>query len=117
VPLAFGSVAEFHAAHPARGRSPELPYGRPWRTGGFGPAYRVAWLRATGELFAVRLGPRGTGGGRVEILAHVPDGGVLTAMLAGWRDAVGTFDSMRWLRSRVATAHPLKRRYGWALAA
>jgi hypothetical protein len=24
---------------------------------------------------------------------------------------------MRWLRARVATAHPLKRRYGWAPAA
>jgi len=41
----------------------------------------------------------------------------LAAMLAGWRDACGTFDSMRWLRARVATAHPLKRRYGWAPAA
>jgi hypothetical protein len=38
-------------------------------------------------------------------------------MLGGWQDVCGTFDSMRWLRSRVANAHPLKRRYGWPLAA
>jgi hypothetical protein len=108
VTLAFTSVAEFRAAHPARTRSEEVDYGRPWRTGAFGPDYRVAWLPGTGELFA---------GGRVEILAHVPGADRLAAMLAGWCDACGTFDSMRWLRARVATAHPLKRRYGWAPAA
>ena len=117
MPLAFASVAEFQAAHPARGRSAEVDYGRPWRTGAFGPSYRVAWLSGTGELFAVRLGPRRSGGGSVELLAHVPRADRLAAMLAGWREACGTFDSMRWLRSRVATAHPLKRRYGWPLAA
>ena len=115
--LAFASVAEFRGAHPARARSAQVDYGHPWRTGAFGPSYRVAWLPGTGELFAVRLGPRRAGGGRVEILAHVPGADRLAAMLAGWRDACGTFDSMRWLRARVATAHPLKRRYGWAPAA
>ena len=115
--LSFASVAEFHAALPARGRSPEVDFGRPWRTGAVGPAYRAAWLPSTGELFAVRLGSRRTGGGTVEILAHVPGADRVAAMLAGWRDACGTFDSMRWLRSRVAVAHPLKRRYGWAPAA
>ena len=115
--LAFTSVAEFRAAHPARTWSEEVDYGRPWRTGAFGPDYRVAWLPGTGELFAVRLGPRRAGAGRVEILAHVPGADRLAAMLAGWRDACGTFDSMRWLRARVATAHPLKGRYGWAPAA
>jgi hypothetical protein len=117
VTLSFASLAEFRAALPTRGRSPEVDYGRPWRDGGFGPAYRVAWLPATGELFAVRLGPRAAGGGRVEVLAHVPGADRIAAMLAGWGEACGTFDSMRWLRARVATAHPLKRRYGWAPAA
>ena len=74
-------------------------------------------INETGELFAVRLGGVRAGGGRVELLAHVPDDGMLTGMLSGWRDICGTFDSMRWLRGRVAVAHPLKRRYGWAPAA
>ena len=115
MPLAFASLREFCAAFPAR-RSAEVDFGRGWRTGAV-PSHRVAWLPATGELFAVRLGPRDTGGGRVELLAHVPRGDVLAEMLAGWRDVCGTFDSMRWLRARVARAHPLKRRYGWAPAA
>jgi hypothetical protein len=115
VPLAFATLRDFRGAHPARGRGPEVDYGAPWLTGRFGPAYRVAWLPATGELFAVRVGPDPAGG--VEILAHVPDGALLEEMLRGWRDACGTFDSMRWLRARVARAHPLKRRHGWALAA
>ena len=115
MPLTFSSEREFRAAHPAR-CSPEVDYGWPWRTG-VGPAHRVAWLPATGELYAVRLGPRQVGGGRVELLAHVPDAGLLAEMLSGWREVCGTFDSMRWLRARVARAHPLKRRYGWAIAA
>jgi hypothetical protein len=117
VPLAFPTLQAFRAAHPARARGAEVDYGGPWLTGRFGPSYRAAWLPATGELFAVRLGPRSSGGGRVELLAHVPDGGLLDEMLRGWRAACGTFDSMRWLRARVARAHPLKRRHGWALAA
>jgi hypothetical protein len=117
VHLAFTSLLEFHAADPARARSVEVGYGRPWRTGAFGPAYRVAWLQDTGELFAVHLGGIRAAGGRVELLAHVPDEAVLSDMLAGWGDVCGTFDSMRWLRGRVAVAHPLKRRYGWAPAA
>jgi len=115
--LAFASLLEFHAADPARGRSVEIDYGQPWRTGAFGPTYRVAWLQDTGELFAVRLGGIRAGGGGVELVAHVPDERVLGDMLAGWQDVCGTFDSMRWLRGRVAVAHPLKRRYGWAPAA
>jgi hypothetical protein len=117
VPLTFPTLQAFRAAHPARARGPEVDYGGPWLTGRFGPAYRAAWLPATGELFAVRLGPESAGGCGVELLAHVPDGGLLAEMLGGWRAACGTFDSMRWLRARVARAHPLKRRHGWALAA
>jgi hypothetical protein len=114
--LTFASLREFRAASAAR-CSLEVDYGRPWRTARFGPAYRAAWLPATGELFAVQLGPRRSGGGRVELLAHVPDGTTLGEMLSGWREACGNLDSMRWLRARVARAHPLKRRYGWAPAA
>jgi hypothetical protein len=117
VPLAFSTLQAFRAAHPARDRGTEVDYGGPWLTGRFGPAYRAAWLPTTGELFAVRLGPESAGGGRVELLAHVPDAALLTEMLRGWRAACGTFDSMRWLRARVARAHPLKRRHGWSLAA
>ena len=115
--LAFATLRGFRAAHPARARGAAVDYGGPWRTSAFGPAYRAAWLPATGELFAVRLGPEAAGGGRVEILAHVPDRALLEEMLRGWGDVCGTFDSMRWLRARVARAHPLKRRHGWALAA
>jgi hypothetical protein len=117
VPLAFPTLEDFRAAHPARAHGPEVGYGAPWLTGRFGPAYRAAWLPRTGELFAVRLGPEPAGDSRVELLAHVPDRALLEEMLRGWRAACGTFDSMRWLRSRLARAHPLKRRHGWALAA
>jgi hypothetical protein len=117
VRVSFSSLREFHAARPARAAAPGVDYGRPWRVVRFGPAYRAAWLPSTGELFAVQLGPNHAGGGRVELLAHVPDAAALAAALTGWREVCGTFDSMRWLRARIARAHPLKRRHGWALAA
>jgi hypothetical protein len=117
VRLSFSSLNEFYAEDSARRRSPEVYYGRPWRTVQFGPAYRAAWLPGTGELFLVRLGSDADGGGGVELLAHIPGAGAIAEMLSGWQDAVGTFDSVRWLRARVATAHPLKRRHGWGLAA
>lgn len=117
VRVAFASVDDFYAEDPARRRSPEVYYGGPWRTVQFGPAYRAAWLPGTGELFVVRLGSPAAGGGRVEVLAHVPGPGAIAEMLRGWQDAVGTFDSIRWLHARVATAHPLKRRHGWGYAA
>jgi hypothetical protein len=116
VTLSYASLTEFYAADPARRRSPEVYYGRPWRTVQFGPSFRAAWLPGTGELFLERLGP-GEARGRVEILAHIPGAAAVAEMLSGWQDAVGTFDSIRWLRARVATAHPLKRRDGWGLAA
>jgi hypothetical protein len=115
--LSFSSRREFEAERPARAASGEADYGQPWRTVRFGPVYRAAWLPSTGELFTARLGPNHAGGGRIELLAHVPDGGELAEMLSGWQEAVGTFDSIRWLRARVAHAHPLKRRHGWAPAA
>ena len=109
--LTFASLRAFHAAHPLRRRCAEVDFGTPWRTGGFGPAYRAAWLPATGELFVVRLGPPAAGGGAVEVLARVPDANVLAELLRGWQRACGGFDSIRWLRARLARAHPLKRRY------
>jgi hypothetical protein len=117
VTLTFSSIGAFHAADPLRARSIEVDFGEPWRTAGFGPSYRAAWLPATGEVFLVRLGAIPPGAGRVELLAHVPDEGVLAQMLSGWQRVCGGFDSVRWLRARLAGAHPLKRRFGWGTAA
>jgi hypothetical protein len=112
--LAFPSLSAFTTALAARGTSAEVDFGWPWRSAGFGASYRAAWLTGTGELFVVRLGPGPRAGG-VELIAHVPDVHVLDSMMEGWQQACGEFDSVRWLRARVATAHPLKRREGWGL--
>jgi hypothetical protein len=115
--LSFSSLGAFLAADPERSRSEEVDFGRPWRTVEFGPAYRAAWLPATGELFTVRLGSIPSGGGRVDLVAQVRDGRMLAELLSGWQGVVGGFDSIRWLRSRLAKAHPLKRRDRLSLAA
>ena len=115
--FSFASVGAFRAADPRRLASREVDLGGPWRTAAAGPSYRAAWLPSTGELYLVRLGSLPAGSARVELLAQVIDRTALTQMLAGWRDAVGGFDSVRWLRARVARAHPLKARAAWGAAA
>jgi hypothetical protein len=110
VTFAFPSVSAFRAADPRRIGALEVDFGGPWRTAAFGPSYRAAWLPATGELVLIRLGALPAGATRVELIAQVAERGTLAEMLSGWREAVGNLDSIRWLRARVAAAHPLKRR-------
>ncbi len=110
--FSFPSVNAFHAADPRRLGAMEVDFGGPWRTATYGPAYRAAWVPATGELVLIRLGDLPPGAARVELIAQVSERSALAEMLSGWREAVGNLDSIRWLRARVAAAQPLKRRDG-----
>jgi hypothetical protein len=53
-PTAFVSLAAFYEADPARARSGEADYGVHWQAGGQDwPRYRVSYVQATGEIYAV----------------------------------------------------------------
>jgi hypothetical protein len=98
----YRSPAAFYAADPRRSSSRELDVGLWWREHADGPLHRAAWVKDTGELYLVRLGPNNAGGGSVEVLAHVGDSAQLERALDGWRERCGEPRSLAWLRERAA---------------
>jgi hypothetical protein len=97
----YNSLQAFYAADERRVRSRESDVGLWWRESAEGPLHRAAWVRDTGELYLVRLGPPEQGGGEVEVLAHVAEQEQLERALEGWQGHCGEPQSLIWLRRRV----------------
>jgi hypothetical protein len=108
----YATLTEFYIARPDCLRSPEADYGVHWREAGRrGHTWRVSYVQATGEIYAVQLG-----NGPVKILGVVepdPDtrtpgfsGGLtyyrtLDRILDGWADPdVSGFD-LAWITRRL----------------
>jgi len=98
----YPSPSSFYLADQRRMPSREVDVGLWWRDGQAGALHRAAWIRDTGELYLMRLGPPEEGGGEVELLAVVADEQRLERALQGWREACRREDSLPWLRERVA---------------
>jgi hypothetical protein len=119
----FPSIAAFRAARRERLGSREVDYGAVWRPGRnrrSGPQWGLAYIEATGEVYAVELG----GAGRVQVLGVVPadpdtrsgtagvsDGGgpqpyyrTADCILAGWDNPAVSGHDLRWVRTRLARA-------------
>lgn len=99
--MRYGSLSSFYTADQRRVHSRECDVGLWWRESADGPLHRAAWVRDTGELYLVRLGPPEQGGGRVEVLAIVAEHEQLERALAGWRKRCGEPQSLAWLRERA----------------
>jgi hypothetical protein len=110
----FATLASFYGEDPRRASSGEVDVGLWWREGAEEPLHRAAWVEATGELYAVRLGPAREGQPAVELLAVFDDEGDVAAALEGWRERCGEPRSLAWLRRRTATATALERPRGAA---
>jgi hypothetical protein len=91
----------FHAADRRRRVSAEVDLGATWRREGGSEAYRVAWIRDTGEVYACKADAYDGSCTDVEVLAVVPSEDLLDASLVGWRDARNAPDGLSWLRSRL----------------
>ena len=93
----FPSIGSFYAADPRRERSPEVDFGVMWRDG-FAPwpFYRVSWIEATGEFYALTLSGRG---GTVELLGAVPTREEADKVLDGW--AYVEPQDIAWVRNRL----------------
>lgn len=98
----YSSIAAFYTADRRRVASKESDIGLWWRETADGPPHRAAWVRDTGELYLARLGSADEGGGEVEVLAVVPDRGLLEKVIEGWRERCGMPGSLSWLRERAA---------------
>lgn len=96
--------AAFHAVDPRRRTSPELDLGATWRQDGSNDAWRLAWVRETGELYVCRADGYDGSCSDVSVLAVVPDERQLDHLLDGWRDARIDPDGLGWLGLRLDTA-------------
>jgi hypothetical protein len=89
------TLQEFYASDPRRAQSREVRYGTLWREFAPVPAYRLAWVQNTGELYAVELSEPDEGKDPVE------------ACLAGWSERCGGQRSLVWARDRVRSWRPV----------
>ena len=92
----------FVAEEPRRGRSDQLDLGATWRWDGSNDAWRLAWVRETGELYLCRAdGPDGTCT-EVSVLAVLPHEQDVDDLLSGWRDHRTEPDGLSWVLRRTA---------------
>lgn len=91
----------FHTADPRRRLSAEVDLGATWRRDGSNDAYRLAWLRETGELYLCRADGYDGSCTDVSVLAVLPTEDALDAALVGWRDARHAPDGLGWLLGRL----------------
>ena len=99
--VSYSDESEFHAADPRRRASDEVDLGATWRQPGSEDAWRLTWLRDTGELFLCHAGGYPAPAADVRVLAVVTDEKRLDALLAGWREHRTDEDSLGWLSSRL----------------
>lgn len=100
------SLDQFYREDPRRQRSRESDFGSDWREQAAGPSFGVAWIDATGELYALRQDASRA----VEQLGRVPQSGhpdparsdlIVEAVLAGWEHRCGQPGSLGWARDRL----------------
>ena len=91
----------FHADDPRRGRSDQLDLGATWRASTSNDAWRLSWLRDTGELYLCRADGYDGACSDVQLLAVVEREKDLDVLLDGWRDARTDPDGLSWLLARV----------------
>lgn len=94
----------FFAADPRRRRSPDLDLGATWRWPGSNDAWRLTWLRDTGELYLCRADGHDGECTDVRVLAVLPTEADVDALLEGWRDQRTDPAGLEWLSARVFPA-------------
>jgi hypothetical protein len=101
------TLQEFYASDPRRARSHEVGYGNLWREFAPVPAYRLAWVESTGELYAAELSQADEHKDPVEVLGVLWSWPQVEACLAGWRERCGEQRSLLWARERVRRWRPV----------
>lgn len=94
--------AAFVADDHRRAVSDEVDLGATWRVAGSNDAWRLAWLRDTGELYACRADGYDGSCTDVHVLAVLPRESDLDAALSGWREERTDPDGLSWVRGRVS---------------
>ncbi len=99
--VSYADETAFQSADPRRATSDEIDFGATWRAAGSDVAWRLAWLRETGELYVCQAGGYPGPSEDVRVIAVIPGERDLEQVLEGWRDHRSDEDGLAWLRSRV----------------
>ncbi len=91
----------FQDADARRRVSAELDLGATWRWGGSNDAWRLTWLRDTGELYICRADGYDGSCTDVSVLAVLPREADLDALLDGWREFRTDPEGLSWLAGRL----------------
>ena len=73
----------------------------PWREEGSNDAWRLSWIRDTGEVYLCRADGYDGSCTDVSVIAVVPSEADLDAMLEGWQDHRTDPAGLAWLGGRV----------------
>ena len=101
----YPNIEAFYSENEARRRSGEADYGVWWHDGVGAEFWRVSYVQATGEVYAVHQQH-----GRVEVLGIVPpdpnNGGryyrTLDRILEDWTEHCGRLKGLAWVREKLA---------------
>jgi hypothetical protein len=91
----------FVAEDARRRTSDQIDLGATWREAGSNDAWRLAWLRDTGELYLCRADGHDGSCSDVQLLAVVGREAELDALLEGWRERRTDPDGLSWLLRRT----------------
>lgn len=102
---------EFYGGREDRERSPELDFGVWWWEGAapWGSQWRVSFVDATGELYAVESGGGSPAERRLRILGRFRDRLHVELVLDGWAEVCGGPASLRWVEDRARMARAEER--------
>ena len=92
----------FLADDPQRRRSDHLDLGATWRSAASNDAWRIAWVRLTGELYVCRADGHDGTCTDVQLLAVLPRESDVDALLDGWRERRTDPDGLSWVLRRTA---------------
>ena len=92
----------FVADDARRGTSDQVDLGATWRAAGSNDAWRLSWLRDTGELYLCRADGYDGSCTDVHLIAVVRREADLDAMIDGWRELRFDPDGLSWLLGRVS---------------
>ena len=96
--VSYADENVFHTADPRRRSSDELDLGATWRSAGEGDAWRLTWLRETGELYLCLTGGYPGPSSHVRVLTVVPTETELDRLLEGWREHRTDENGLAWLK-------------------
>ena len=94
----------FAAADPRRSTSSVVDLAATWRAAGSNDAWRLTWVRDTGELYACRADGYDGSCTDVSVIAIVPTEAEVDVLLDGWRDVRDDPDGIGWLSGRLCVA-------------